>query len=161
MGTCSEEGAAVGNWRAPTLETAVAGPSGVAHYHHGSLAFEPVIVIRVFVGLAFVGLVLDHLLQRRRTSANLARRAYPAPDQTLGPPYSSPVPSGDSASIRRWCSDLQRKSAWQPTQPMGPDLKLILAGRPTRDRHHPLPRCARSQCRSEARRARRVSRRRI
>jgi hypothetical protein len=39
-----------------------------------SLAFEPFIAIHVFVGLAVIGLVVAHLLQRRRTSANLARR---------------------------------------------------------------------------------------
>jgi hypothetical protein len=39
-----------------------------------SLAFEPVIAVHVVVGLAFVGLVLAHVFQRRKTSANLARR---------------------------------------------------------------------------------------
>jgi hypothetical protein len=39
-----------------------------------SVAFEPVVAVHVIVGLAFVALVLAHLLQRRKTSANLARR---------------------------------------------------------------------------------------
>jgi hypothetical protein len=38
------------------------------------VAFEPVVAVHVIVGLAFVALVLAHLLQRRKTSANLARR---------------------------------------------------------------------------------------
>ena len=39
-----------------------------------SLAFEPILTIHIAVGLVFVGLVVGHLLQRRRTASKLARR---------------------------------------------------------------------------------------
>ena len=38
-----------------------------------SLALEPVLALHVIFGLAFVLLVVAHLVQRRRTSANLVR----------------------------------------------------------------------------------------
>lgn len=39
-----------------------------------SLALEPILTLHVIVGLIFVGLVIVHLAQRRRTSAKLLRR---------------------------------------------------------------------------------------
>ena len=39
-----------------------------------SLVLEPVLTVHVIVGLLFVGFVVMHLVQRRRTSANLLRR---------------------------------------------------------------------------------------
>ncbi|MEY9849739.1 hypothetical protein ABH940_006851 [Streptacidiphilus sp. BW17] len=39
-----------------------------------SLVFEPVLTIHILVGLVFVGLVVAHLVQRRRASARLGSR---------------------------------------------------------------------------------------
>jgi hypothetical protein len=39
-----------------------------------SLVFEPVLAVHVVVGLAFVALVVGHVVQRRRVSATLAAR---------------------------------------------------------------------------------------
>lgn len=39
-----------------------------------SLVLEPILALHVIVGLVFVGFVVVHLLQRRKTSAKLLRR---------------------------------------------------------------------------------------
>lgn len=39
-----------------------------------SVGFEPVLGVHIIVGLAFVALVVAHLLQRRRVSAGLSRQ---------------------------------------------------------------------------------------
>ena len=39
-----------------------------------SLVVEPILTMHIVIGLAFTGLVVVHLLQRRRTSSKLARR---------------------------------------------------------------------------------------
>ncbi|HSN03278.1 MAG TPA: hypothetical protein VLS91_07325 [Acidimicrobiales bacterium] len=43
-----------------------------------ALALEPILTIHIVAGLLFVGLVVVHLVQRRRTSRVLARRVLQA-----------------------------------------------------------------------------------